>query len=103
MIGSPKKQATVETAIFRLEFVAAWIAVDQIIALHTDLRYFGVPICKKSYLFGNNKNVITSSTIPHSSLTKRHNALVYHCVREAVASGFLKFIKIDGAKNPADF
>ena len=24
------------------------------------------------------------------------------CVREAVASGFLKFIKIDGVKNPAD-
>ena len=40
--------------------------------------------------------------IPHSTLSKRHNALAYHHVREAVASGFLKFIKIDGVKNPAD-
>ena len=89
-----KRQATVETTTYGLEFIVAWIVVDQIIALCTDLRYFGVPICKKSYLFGNNKSVITSSTIPHSSLTKRHNALACHCVREAVASGFLKFIKL---------
>ena len=33
---------------------------------------------------------------------KKHIALAYHRVREAVSSGFLKFIKIDGVKNPAD-
>ena len=73
-----KKQATIETSTYGLEFVAARIAVDQIIALRTDLRYFGVPVCEKSYLFGDNKSVIASSTIPHSSLTKRHNILAYH-------------------------
>ena len=41
-----KKQATIETATYGSEFVAARIAVDQIIALWTYLRYFGVPICK---------------------------------------------------------
>ena len=97
-----KKQATIETATYGLELVAARIVVDQIIALCTDLRYFGVPIHKKSYLFGDNKSVLTSSTIPHLSLTKRHNALAYHHLRKAVANGFLKLIKIDGVKNPAD-
>ena len=67
-------------ATYRLEFDAAWIAVDQIIALCTDLRYFSIPICEKSYLFGDNKSAITSSTIPYLSLTKRHNALAYHHV-----------------------
>ena len=33
---------------------------------------------------------------------KRHIALAYHQVQEAVSSGFLVFIKIDGVKNPAD-
>ena len=74
------------------------IVVDQIIALRTDLRYFGVPIHEKSYLFGNNKKVITSSTIPYSFLIKRHNTLAYYCIREAVASGFLKFIKLMGLR-----
>ena len=66
------------------------------------MRYFGVPVYEKSYLFGDNKSVIISSIILHSSLIKRHNTLAYHRVREPVASGFLKFIKIDGVKNPAD-
>ena len=97
-----KRQATVETAIYRLEFMVARITMDQIIALRIDLWYFGIPICDKSYLFGDNKCVITSSTIPYSSLTKKHNILAYHQVQEAVASGFLIFIKIDNIKNPVD-
>ena len=53
-------------------------------------------------MFGDNQSVITSSTIPHSSLAKRHNALAYHRVREAIASKILKFFHIDGTTNPAD-
>jgi hypothetical protein len=46
--------------------------------------------------------VITSSTIPQSALNKRHNALSYHRVREAIAAGILRFIHILGSTNPAD-
>jgi hypothetical protein len=56
----------------------------------------------KSYMFGDNKSVITSGTIPHSSLNKRHNALAYHRVREAIASDIIWFFHIDGKLNPAD-
>ena len=73
-----KRQATVEIAIYRLEFVVARNILDQIIALRTDLRYFDIPIHNRLYLFGNNKNVITFSTIPHFSLTKRYNVLAYY-------------------------
>ena len=59
-----KRQATVETATYGSEFVAARIAVDQIIDLRTTLRYLGVPIREKSYLFGDNKSVVDSSTLP---------------------------------------
>ena len=41
-------------------------------------------------------------TIPHSNLNKRHNALSYHCVREAIAANILYLIHIDGKLNPSD-
>jgi hypothetical protein len=55
-----------------------------------------------AWMFGDNASVITSSTIPHSSLNKRHNALSYHRVREAIAAGVLFFLRIDGKENIAD-
>ena len=97
-----KKQATVETATYGSEFVAARISTDQIIDLRTTLRYLGIPINGKSYLFGDNQSVITNATIPHSTLKKRHNALSYHRVREAISANILCFIKIDGKNNPSD-
>jgi hypothetical protein len=53
-------------------------------------------------MFGDNKSVITSSTIPHSNLNKRHNALSYHRVREAISANILYLIHIDGKLNPSD-
>jgi hypothetical protein len=53
-------------------------------------------------MFGDNQSVITSSNIPHSNLNKRHNALSYHRVREAISAKILYFIHIDGKLNPSD-
>ena len=39
---------------------------------------------------------------PHSSLMKRHNALAYHRVREAVAAKIMHYGHIPGYQNPAD-
>ena len=97
-----KRQHTVESATYGSEFVSARQATDQIIDLCTSLRYLGVPLHKKAYMFGDNQLVITSSTILHSGLNKRHNALSYHRVREAIAAGILGFYYIRGVSNPAD-
>jgi hypothetical protein len=72
----------VAIATFGSEFTAAQIAVGKIIDLRTTLRYLGVTVNNKSYMFGDNQAVVSNSTIPHSSLNKRHNALAYHRVRE---------------------
>ena len=58
-----KRQATVETATFGSKFTAARISVDLILDLRTTLRYLGVPVNKKSYMFGDNQAVVTNSTI----------------------------------------
>ena len=77
-------------------------ATDLSIATRNDLRYLGLKLVKKSYVFGDNSSVVTSSTIPHSQLQKRHNALAYHRVREAIASGIIEMHHIPGDTNPAD-
>ena len=97
-----KKQATVETATYGSEFVAARICVEQIIDLRNTLRYLGVPICEKSYMFGDNESVVNSSSIPHAKLHKRHTALSFHHVHKTVASKFVGFSFLPGADNPAD-
>jgi hypothetical protein len=97
-----KKQATVETATYGSEFVAARTCTEQVIDLRNTLRYLGVPIREKSYMFGDNKSVVDSSTLPHSKLNKRHTALSFHRVREAIAAGIIGFYFIPGEANPAD-
>jgi hypothetical protein len=51
------------------------------------LKSFEVPVKDVAWMFGDNQSVVTLSTIPHSTLGKRWNALSYHKVREAIASG----------------
>jgi hypothetical protein len=97
-----KRQNTVETATYGSEFVVAKTATEQIIDLRYTLRMLGVPLDGKSWMFGDNESVVKSSTIPQSNLMKRHNALAYHRVREAIAAGVIEFLHIPGIQNPAD-
>ena len=97
-----KRQETLETATYGSEFGAARIAVDQIVDLRYTLMYLGVSIRSKSLMFGDNKSVITTSTIPNSLLSKTHHISAYHRVRETIALKYLMFIRKDGKTNPAD-
>ena len=97
-----KKQSTVETATYGSEFTAARLAVDQIMSHRILLRYLGVPVQQTTYMFGDNQSVVNSSTIPHGKLHKRHTALSYHRVREAIVAKIISFIYIPGKINPAD-
>ena len=97
-----KRQATVETATYGSEFVAARIATDQIIDLRYTLTYLGVPVRSKSYMFGDNKSVVDSASIPTSTLSKKSTLASYHRVREAIAAGYHQFNWKDGKSNPAE-
>ncbi len=97
-----KRQSQVETATYGSEFMVARQAVERLEDLRYTLQSFGVPVDETAWMFGDNKAVVTSSTIPHSTLSKRWNALSYHKVREAIASGWLRFEHLPGTENPAD-
>ena len=75
-----KKQATVETATYGSEFVAARTCVEQIIDIRNTLRYMGIPVEDRCYMFGDNESVVNSATTPHGKLHKRHIMLSYHRV-----------------------
>ena len=97
-----KKQATVETATYCSEFVAAKTATEQIMDIRQSLRYLGAPIGAKSILFGDNRSVVTSATLPHSALPKRHNILAFHRVWEAISTKLMAFYWIQSAYNLND-
>jgi hypothetical protein len=73
-----------------------------IVALRYKLRMFGVPIDGPTNVFCDNNGVVKNASIPHSTLLKKHNAINYHAVREAVAAQIILVIKEDGMTNLAD-
>ena len=97
-----KLQSTVETATFGSECSATRTCTEQIIDLRLTARYLGIPIKGSSVMFGDNETVVNASTLPHSKLHKRHNALAYHKTREGVAAKIFRYIFIPGSTNPAD-
>jgi hypothetical protein len=97
-----KKQATVETATYGSEFVAARVYTEQIIDLRNTLQYLGVLVREKRYMFGDNKSVVDSSKQLNAKLHKRHTRLSFHRLRAAISAEILGFYFLSGDDNPAD-
>ena len=100
--ATSKRQNTVETSTYGAEMVAGRLAVEQVMDLRYKLRMLGVPILGATTLIGDNQSVITSCSIPSSNLKKKHNAIAYHRIREAVAAGVVKMKYIQSSLNLAD-
>ena len=63
---------------------------------------FGIPIDGPANVFCDNKSIVTNASVPTSTLKKKHNAIAYHRVREAVAAGVLRIAKVHTSENLAD-
>ena len=97
-----KRQNTVETSSFGSEFVAMRIAKELIVGMRYKLRMFGVPVVGPANILCDNRGVVKNTSIPSSILSKRHNAINYHSVREAAAAGIVRVGKEDTETNIAD-
>ena len=53
-------------------------------------------------MFGDNLSVIQNSSLPTADLKKKHVALSYHIVQEAVASGVVAPMWLKSEENRAD-
>ena len=97
-----KKPPTVECATYGAEFIAGRTCFEQIIELRNYLRYLGVPIDDKTFVFGDNKTMIESSKFPASQLRKRHHILSYHYVRSIMATNIISLHHLSSESNSAD-
>jgi hypothetical protein len=102
IIWHSKKQNTVEASTFGSELVAMRVARDLISALRIKLRYFGIPLIGPASLLCDNQGVVKNTSIPESTLTKKHNAINYHIIRESAAMGMIRVGKEDTETNLAD-
>ena len=56
----------------------------------------------QTMLLGDNMSVVLNTTIPSSSLKKKHLGCSYHRIREAIAGKFVIFGHIRSERNLAD-
>ena len=98
-----KRQNTVETSTYGSELVAMRLAVDMIKALKYKLWMFGIDILKDEVkIYGDNNAVIINTSVPESTLKKKHHSVNYNYVQEAVAAGIALIFKVDTGSNLAD-
>ena len=55
-----------------------------------------------SKLFGDNLGVLLSTQNPEADLSKKHVAIAFHAVREAIAAGVISPYWLKGQRNSAD-
>jgi Reverse transcriptase (RNA-dependent DNA polymerase) len=97
-----KRQKTIETSSYGSELVAARIAIELIQELRYKLRMLGIPVTTSTSMYGDNMSVILNTTVPSSQLKKKHNAIAYHRVREAIAGKIVTLQHIPSTDNIAD-
>jgi hypothetical protein len=97
-----KRQNTVETSTFGSEFIAAHTTVELVESLWYKLRMFGIPMDGPAYMFCDSNGVVINSTHPESTFKKKHNAIPYPCIREAIAATTVRIAKADSQTNIAD-
>ena len=102
ILAFSKRQNTCESSSYGSELVAMRVARDLVSALRIKLKCFGIPIVGPCSMFCDNMAVVKNTSIPESVLAKKHNAINYHIIREAVAAGIIRIGKEDTDTNIAD-
>ena len=91
-----------ETATYGSEFFSERTCVYKMIDLRNTLRYLGITILTKSYMFIDNKSVTDNDIHPHAKLHKRHITLYFNWFWEATKYRILSFYHVSGGNNQAD-
>jgi hypothetical protein len=86
-----KRQKTVETSTYGSELVVSRVATELILEVRYMLWSLGVALDGPALMLGDITSVVLNSTVPSSVLKKKHNAIAYHRVREAIAARIIRF------------
>ena len=77
-------------------------AVEEVKSLRYMLWCLGVALSGPLVMLGDNLSVIQNSSLPTAALKKKHVALSYHIVQEAVAAGVVSPMWLKSEHNHAD-
>jgi hypothetical protein len=102
IIWISKRQKTVETSTYGSELVASRVAMELILEIRYMLRSLGVALDGSALMLGDNLSVALNTTVPSSVLKKKHNAIAYHRVREAIVANIMRFAYIKSEENVSD-
>ena len=97
-----KRQKTVETSTYGSELVASRIATELILEVRFMLRSLGVDLDGPTLMLGDKMSVVLNASVPSSVLKKKHNAIAYHGVREAIAAKVMRFAYVKSDENVSD-
>jgi hypothetical protein len=84
-----KKQNSVETSTFGLEYIALKTGIEIISVLRYKLRMMGISLDGHAHVRVDNMFVVKNTSVPESTLKKKSNAIAYHFVSEAVAANIV--------------
>ena len=97
-----KWQNTIKTSMISSEFITMKTAVERIESLYYKLMMFGIPVEDPTNVLCDNKSIFKNTTIPDSTLKKKHTSIRYYWLREAVALGTMQVETEGTATNLAD-
>jgi hypothetical protein len=92
----------VETSTYCSELVASRVATELILEIRNMLRSLGVALDGPAFILGDNMSIVLNPTNASSVLKKKHNAIAYHRVREAIAARIMRFSYIKSDENVSD-
>jgi hypothetical protein len=66
------------------------------------LRSLGVDLDGPTLMMGDNMSVVLNASVPSSVLKKKHYAIAYHQVREAIAAKVMRSACVKSKENVSD-
>ena len=106
VIWMSKRQGAIASSTYAAEFSALRTATEEAISLRYMLRCLGCNVptdgsCATK-LFGDNLSVIQSASNPAADISKKHVAISFHTVREAIAARIIEPYWLKGKWNLSD-
>jgi hypothetical protein len=80
----------IKKSIYGSGLVASRIDTELILEIRYMLRSLKMALYGPALMLGNNMSVFLNATVPSSDLKKKHNAMAYYRVTEAIAERKMK-------------
>jgi hypothetical protein len=100
-----KLQKEVEISTYGSELVASRNATELILEIRRMARSLGVALDGLESMLGDNMSVVLitiNNAVPSILLKKKHNAIAYHLVKDAIAARIMKLVYIKSEENVRD-